>query len=78
MEDRPVSDREIDKLYALARKTGIYREALLKQGLPETLADQLARDWHMLQLGLISPSYGATDRLVRDLMRAALSARGAG
>jgi hypothetical protein len=69
MKDQPISEREIDQLYTLARKTSVYRAALLKQGLPEPLADQLARDWHMLQ---IQPdqAYGATDRLVQDLVHA--------
>ena len=64
--DRPlVTDSEINYLYALAKKTGIYRAALVKQGISAELADQLTRDWHANQVGW-SERWSASYLLIRD------------
>lgn len=57
------SFRHPEDLIDLATYVGKYRSALVKEGVPDALADQLVRDWHDRVLGPQDQPHRAAARL---------------
>jgi hypothetical protein len=71
MDDRPNLEHDVDAMTDLARVTGRYHAALLNNGISESLANDLVRDWHGRHMYLLSTIHD----LARDAHDAAREVR---
>jgi len=69
----PSEDEERElagELAWLARRAGAYYDNLRDASLPQALAEQLVRDWHLTQIDNLSFASFSADRLVQSVVHA--------